>query len=819
MKRLSRSLLALAASAPLAAVPACGDDKAAPTSDVAADTTADTTADTADDTTDPGDVADDVTPPLPSANAVFRSNMLASQSIFAGAFPNDTLRDEEGIARIAPLATDPVFSKLGNATALGLYDQLIQTRNGFGFASAAFFPMEVAPDLATFAGRVEYRSVAGPDVGARFPAQLDWFEAGKVLVVLPAWGHAMVPGSTYAITIGAGVKDVEGRTLETPPDVAGALAATAPEGFSTNGQAARDHANWALLRTSLGDDADDIVMATVFTTQESLPWLNGFFDAVDAFELVPPTSHVASSSKDSLAWVDGLDLHGDALEAHFGTPTGTFAYFPTHWPADLRASAANVPGETEAYAGGAYHDGIGRLIQGSLAMPLFNQKPERNLVVPNVPTFVDGAPVAAVTGLVPFSAYFCSSHLVDPQTGVLRTDSSVKFAIFTHGGTEVRAQALSFAVSNCRNDVATIVLDLPYHGGRQDQRYFADEELVVPVQADIFNTYNGAAEPDGVGDAGASTTSVGGLFGLPSNFDPRIIEANLTSIAAETRLLLRYLRDTGANGLGAYFGIEVDADNVMLQSLSFGTNFTIGVWALDDSVSHVVTSVGSGQVLSVNLPMAPANAGVVTTILDLTLGLANDGTYLARGAWRDPAIAILQWLCERGDPLAYAPFVVRHRPSGTPPHILATGNSWDETLFGPAQTTLNNALGLPVFENAEAGWRLSAAMPGASTVTAAAYPENDVIADNVDVDGTPRTMALFYNSASCHAHITSPYCTTSFESNYPPAVPRAEALRFISPICAVHEAVISLGDSFANGGTASFAPLGTTSCTDLYMPR
>lgn len=812
------------ATAPLSFT-ACGDEGPAPAGE-----TTDTT-DTVDsiDTTDTSPPADvdapsDTTPDggdvvdVPETNAVFLAGMNHGQSILAGAFPNDTLRDDDGVIELASLADDPGFKPLASQPLLKSFDKLVATRTGFSFTSAALFPMAVAPDLATFADRVEFISLAGADSGARFPAQVDWFEKAGVLVALPAWGHAMVPGSTYGIIISVGVKDSQGRTLVAPPAIRDALVAAEPGMPTPDGARARANPTWTLLRAAVASP-EDVVMATAFTTEESLPWLRAFFDAADTFELAVPRSNVGTASDTELTWVPGLDLHGAALSAHFGTPSGTFAFFPTHWTAGSRAGAASLDTETSPYDGGAYHGRVGRLVQGGLVMPSFALKAEGRNAISAAPTWAEGRPVAHTRTLVPFSAYLCTTHMSDTTAGTMRDDISIPFAIFTHGGTEIRAQALSFAVSNCENGVATIVLDLPFHGGRQSQRFFTSEDLIVPVHADVFNAYNGLAEPDGIGDAGGATTSVGGLFGLPVNFDPIVIETNLASIAVESHVLTRYLRDEGPNGLGAFLGVDIAAEKLMMQSLSFGSNFTVGQWALDPTISHIVTSVGSGYVLSVNLPMAPANAGLVTSILDLTLGLAENGAYLASGAWRDPAISLLQWFCERGDPLAYAPFVLRYRTDGHTPSVLATGNSWDETLFGPAQISLNNALGLPVFADAASGWRLDPAMPGAAAITEAPFPTTAIAANATFGDRTA-TAGLFYNSASCHAHITAPFCETAFESDYPPAVPRDDSLFFLSPICAVHDLVIGFGASFTDPETpASFsAPRGAT-CQNLFDRR
>lgn len=816
-------LFSAAGATGLLAMGACGDDAASPADvgveDAAADATTDAdpdvTAETVEDTAD--DTGPDVSPP-PEPDAIFAAGMDPAQRIFDGPFPNDALRDEGGQLALAPLSEDPRFSGLAAELQLTRFDALLRARAGFSFTSAVMFPMGAAPDLATFDGKVEFIALAGPDAGTRFPAQVDWFEPGRVMMALPAFGHAMVPGSTYGVVIAAGVKDVDGRDILAPESISGALASEAPSDPSPAAARARANASWGLLREATSDPAG-VVMATVFTTDTALPWLRAFFDAADAFALAPPRAEVGRTGAELSPSVLGPDLFGDDLATYLGTPEAPFAFMPTAWNADARVDAGGLPGASGPYAGGTFGGGVGRIVHGGLVMPSFNQKLDGDRVAAAAPEWDDGLPVPHGRSLVPFSVFLCTSHLSDPETGAVRDDLEIPVAIFTHGGTETRTQALPFAVNNCLQGIATAVLDLPFHGGRQVSAYASADDLIVPVPTDAFNAYNGSATADGVGDPGGATVSVGSLFGLPSRFDPDVIEANLVTIAVETRVLLRYLREPGENGLGAFVGATFDADRVMMQSLSFGTNFTVGVWAADPSVSHIVTSVGSGYVLSVNLPMAPANAGLVTTIVDGTLGLAGDAAYLANGAWRDPAMALLQWFSQRADPLAYAPFVLRYRDDGHAPNVLATGNSWDETLFGPAQTSFNNALGLPVLADADVGWALDTAMAGADTVAAAPFAEAPVSANATFGDRTA-TAALFYLTRSCHPHITAPVCVTRYEPDYPPATPREAPEHFTSPICEIHAMTRDFAASFAAGeGPAAIPMPAGTICEGVYGVR
>jgi hypothetical protein len=163
--------------------------------------------------------------------------------------------------------------------------------------------------------------------------------------------------------------------------------------------------------------------------------------------------------------------------------------------------------------------------------------------------------------------------------------------------------------------------------------------------------------------------------------------------------------------------------------------------------------------------------------------------------------------------------VLRYREDGHAPHVLATGNSWDETLFGPAQTSFNNALGLPVLGDADAGWALDSTMDGADTVAAMPFAEVPLSANATFGDRTS-TAALFYYTRSCHPHITAPVCVTRYESDYPPATAREEPEHFVSPICEIHAMMADFAASFAAGEGDAVIPMPVgDSCQAVYDLR
>ncbi len=418
---------------------------------------------------------------------------------------------------------------------------------------------------------------------------------------------------------------------------------------------------------------------------------------------------------------------------------------------------------------------------------------------------------------VPFTAYLCATHLKD---GAPDPDKKVPFAVFAHGGSALRADALPSAVANCAAGYATVAIDMTYHGGRQEQRYLPGEDLVVPTRVDADNAFSGKTASDagfvgdGIGDNAGATVTVGGMFALASGFDPAIVEANLISVATDNYTLVRYLKEAGPNGLGAFLGTQVDPDSLVLQGLSFGTSFTTALAAASDDFAAVIQSVGSGGIFSINLTMAPNNAvlagGIVRTVFALPATLAE----INASAYSDPMLALAQWLSQRGDPQGYAPFALRHRQDDHTMHVFGSGDSWDETLFSPAQLSFANAWGVPVF-TAGAAWTIASDIPGADTLAASAYTAP--LQGNATFEGRAQSAAYFYNAASCHAQAVTPICNSSYLPPYPPAVARTPALVTESPVCALQTPAIALMTQLRAGQTPSIAsPSGT--CAGLYEP-
>ncbi|MEZ4265119.1 MAG: hypothetical protein R3F39_01985 [Myxococcota bacterium] len=735
---------------------------------------------------------------------------LAPTAISQAPFPNDVYRRAAGNLVVPSLASDPVFSTLTNAQALTMLDGRIAERDGFGVSAAVHFYMTAEPDLGLLEGNAFLVTLSGPEVGTVIPVSPFWFAPGQILGLQPAFGSYLVPGSSYAAVILKGAKAKTGEAITAPKDFLASVAAAAPASPSAELTAMR--AVMAPLRTYMSREgyADDaFVIGTVFTTQTSLGYLRSVIDAAADFTLVPPTRHV-SFDPTTQTFTETTPIEGADLEAYFGTPTGDFKYNPGRWGNGSRADAAALTGAP--YTGGTLHHGIGKVINGSIVVPALNQVAAGDSAKSRALTFDAGKATWTLNAMVPFSLFLCADDIADP--------ADLPVAIFTHGGTSIRADAVSLANVNCLAGIATIALDQPFHGGRTTTVLRTDDGLIVPTRKDDENVYTGLAKGaagyvgDGIGDAGGPTDTVAPLFAIADRFDPAIIEANLLTIPFETKVLVRYLKD--GDWSQVLPGLSFDGDTIFHESLSFGTSFTTSLMAVSDDFRGIINSVGSVMMVSANLPVAPSNATLAAPILATTLGLASTPDDLKAGAWRDPVIAMFQWLSERGEAVAYAPFVLRHREGTKPMSVLSSGDSWDETLFSPPEITFNNAYGLQVF-TPSADWTLDATIPGSESVTGSPIAPTG-IAQNLNFTGRLDSGGIFYNSKSCHSQLVAPLCAQSYDAPHPPATKKAAPVVFASPICQLQHQILEFQRSLLTGpGPANIVPPSGT-CEDLYAP-
>lgn len=125
--------------------------------------------------------------------------------------------------------------------------------------------------------------------------------------VRPFWGRPLLPETTYAVVVGAGVKDSDGALLEQDPDFAALLSGSAP----SDSRLTKAHEAYAPLRawaTDQGIEEQDLLVASVFTTGDPFAQTSKLRDVVRAHDV---TASALTACDDGVASPCGDGLEGE----------------------------------------------------------------------------------------------------------------------------------------------------------------------------------------------------------------------------------------------------------------------------------------------------------------------------------------------------------------------------------------------------------------------------------------------------------------------------------------------------------------------------
>lgn len=743
-------------------------------------------------------------PEFPAGMDVFAYGISPGQTISAAPFPNDLYRGDAGV-ELAPLGDDPLFAAAGTAATLAMLDGRIAGRAGFGFAAPIELFTSEAVELESFAGKVELVALDGPEATRRVILTRYVGSDGKRVSFFPAAGEYLMPDTSYGFAVEAGVTTLKGAAIGSPAGFIQAMSASPPQ---------LDAGGWERLlplRQWLGTREKMPVVAVVFKTEPSLAPLVAMQATVTSAVVQDPTRALRFDVRTS-TMIDGEAHEGvAALDAFFGVAKAPFEHNPGSWDSGSRVRAAVISGET--YTGGSFRGKVAKVVHGSVRVPAFNAVADGGKAK-NAPLDIeDGIAKVSLDAMVPITLFLCEEHLGGKS-------AKLPLIVFTHGGTATRNNGTPIAAMGCELGIATLSYDMPFHGGRSETALAAGG-VVVPTRNDDFNQLTGIARgeagfvPDGVGDAAGADKTVGPLFGINDGLDPAYIEANMLAIPAELLAVARIAKEGDWSAFHA--GLSFDAERVFHVSLSFGSSFTTGAHAVSDAFRSAVGSTAAGNILGASLTVAPSNAELSGTIVQAILGLTTSAEELQRGAYRDPVVGLVMWLAERGDAMAFTPYVLRHRDDTKGFDILHSGNSWDPTLASSAQLQYNRAIGFEALTSP--GFEPDATMPGADTILAEPVADEGV-SGNVTYGGIQSSAAIFYNSESCHSELITPLCTKVWASSYPPvtALADTDVTVKLSPICALHaQALAFLGSTLKGQPRATIiAPAGD--CASVYGP-
>jgi hypothetical protein len=557
-------------------------------------------------------------------------------------WPNDLYRGANG--HIA-LGSIPDLAGSNYATALidGLSDL-----DGFGVTTGVFmtFDADLAP--VTVNGQNAYLvSLSGSGRGKVIPLVFHYDVTTHRLAALPAPGNVLVQKTTYAFVMTTDVKGADGHNVSQPKNLTDALAGQGPAG--------QTYAPLAQWLSEQHTDAKTIAAATVFTTQSITSELEQARTII--WGGTAPRAHLTTSFPNTNTTLDQL----------LGTPA-----------ADLPGlDNAGVNPSTAPYA--IAHTHISRVIYGTVDVTAFNSSDPgtggKFLVNAQGQLTVKG------TNTVPFT-------LTLPQT--ISTHTPV--VVFTHSIQSSRVQAFGVADTLAAQGFAVIAADLPFHGQRN------------PLGQDQRNNLTGEMVPDGIkDDSGLIVASM--FFGISGNGDllalhPALVRDNLRQAAVEQIALARLVAQGNWSEVQASDAslaqLGFDAQNVYAVAEGLGTFAAMEASTVEPTFRAQVFSVAGGGLVFPTLVNSPSYSPQFTPIVMNTLSLDANIDWAGFHPMFQPMVNLFQTVTDRGDPLAYAPYVIRQPLAGRQPANLLVSEAFrDEALPNHSSESLAAALGTP----------------------------------------------------------------------------------------------------------------------------
>ncbi len=581
--------------------------------------------------------------PAPGPTALLTVAPAGGQQILGTTpWPSDLFM-QDGHVALTSLPADMV-----DLTPLLLEELAIE--DGFGVTTGGSFPMSEVPDTASLDGKVHLYDLAA---GVEIPIIIHVrpFDRPSPRVYLrPQNGRALREKTAYAYVMTRGPRGATG-VFGPAPDLKAALANPVT-------RAGTIYKPLVDKLATLNLAATDIVAATVFTTHTVTASLVA---ARAALQTETPIAAVLKVFAKTGA--DGT------LDELLGTP-------PT-----------KRPGLDNA--GGIQHDHIGFIVQGTMPSPNYLDADTTVTPAGGTPSHAAriafdaaGVPMRRGTATVPFT-------LVVPDLGVdPAAYANLKVAIFQHGLGSERSAVMAVADTLAAQNVATLGVDIPFHGTRaagatDSARRFGSGTI----------TADGWGEPPGQ-PAFQFFDVMGSATVKP--LDPGAIRSAFFQAAVDLAQEVRFIEVGNLAAIGVkeprLAQLSLSHTRIAYSGESFGAIIGGIMISVEPNIGAAVLDVGGGGLIFPLLLNSATQGAVFGILLDGGLGTSTTGD--------DPpdtdfSYNIFQFLLERGDPLAYAPYIITNPLAGnTPKHVLQLSAHFDETVPNPSNEALAAAIGL-----------------------------------------------------------------------------------------------------------------------------
>jgi dienelactone hydrolase len=571
-------------------------------------------------------------------------------------WPSDLYLD--GAGHVAPASLPPLQTTA--ATPRLLAD--LGTRDGFSVTTGAFFPVSDPIDPASLEGRVRLVDLEG---GADVPLVVVWRPDDLLIHTRPANGHVLLQKHRYAYALLDGIVATPAMGARTPLQGSSdfqaiAAAATRP----ADARLGRAWDNMHALFQQLG--GAKAIAAAAFTTESVTRAVASGRVQVTAMPApVVATSYVFAAVAQA----------GDAgsLDALMGVAT------------------AARPGLDNP--GGVTHGSIDFVVQGAfesldfLAATSPTGDPTRATTsqLGKITEAADGSITPKGHATLPFT-------LVVPK----HTDGNyagLPVALFIHGIGGDRSAALGVADTLARAGFATLCIDLPFHGLRNEGAVDMVHNLTCTTGgctsgADGFAEGTTTAFFDFVDVMGDRAHGVAAL-------EPAVIRATWQQAAIDLVAAVRLVTDGNFADVGKkeprLASLSLAGDRVMLVGLSLGGMVGTMALAIEPKLTAAVIEGSGGGLIFPLVTWSPNYSSLLPPLLESSVGInASD-----EPPESDVGYNLVQFLLEDGDPLAYAPYVLAHPLAGAAPrHVLFLEALHDETVGNYANEALAGGLGL-----------------------------------------------------------------------------------------------------------------------------
>jgi dienelactone hydrolase len=497
----------------------------------------------------------------------------------------------------------------------------------------------------------------------------------------PARGYLLAEGHSYAAVLTSRVKDLSGKALGASLDFQNAV-----NGARTDANAALYAAAVAKVKTALGSalasDGASIVAVAPYTTQSQSSQL---FTLRDTLESQPaPTLHWDAAT---MAPMGAVTFAGGATAPAGYTATLDALLGP--------APVKNTDGSdsSDAKLPQVAHDKIAALGTAVFTAPNYLQaKTGGNDTLDNATFSFDASGNIIPDPTTPTAKIWATITI---PVGTMPA-SGWPVVIAQHGLGQSRSFVMTLANTYAARGWATVAIDSVTFGARAPEAMYQVDQTNTWV-ADPGATYTG---PDGFADlVGATIVSAGSTNGATDFFgglkNLGAIRDQLRQAMMDAVELVKVVRGNPDLTPLTLAGVKpkLDPAKVVYIGNSLGAMEAVGAAALEPSVKAWTLNVGGGGVFTELASHGPTVANYFLEAGGEYFGLKNDTLDEAH-----PLVIMAQNLLEPGDPIEFAPFLVKtpHTLAGaatTARNILQVEVVYDELVSNESDEALARAAG------------------------------------------------------------------------------------------------------------------------------